>query len=304
VKEKDTKTHQSRRVTLDEVTVEVLAEHKACCEQRAAVCGVAVDAKGFVFSTSPDGTQPLLPNTVSGRVSQLSKRLGLAVNLRDLRHYAATEMLTNGVDLRTTAGRLGHGGSTTLKVYTHFLPAPDLRAAQVLAKSLPPSTLGRESRVTVPTFQHGYPKQDMPITRPAPKHSPNRAACRPGQPRQSPAWASQSPAPNPSPAQRASRADGYRPAHHRRPAQRRCYLGCRVAHRRRRGSTMSTVAERSSAPQARELTAEEGRAYVDEISHRLLGMSGEEFRRAWEAGELNADDDDVLHVALLLPLGW
>lgn len=67
---------------------------------------------------------------------------------------------------------------------------------------------------------------------------------------------------------------------------------------------MSTVAERSSAPQARELTAEEGREYVDEISRRLLGMSGEEFRRAWEAGELNADDDDVLHVALLLPLGW
>jgi hypothetical protein len=67
---------------------------------------------------------------------------------------------------------------------------------------------------------------------------------------------------------------------------------------------MSTLAERSSAPQARELTVEEGRACVDEISRCLLGISGEEFRRAWEAGELNIDDDNVLHVALLLPLGW
>ncbi|MGH8898455.1 MAG: tyrosine-type recombinase/integrase [Egibacteraceae bacterium] len=97
LKEKDTKTHQSRRIALDEVTAEILAEHQARCAQRAAVCEVAVDPKGIVFSTSPDGIQPLLPNTVSGRVSQLSKRLGLQINLRSLRHYAATEMLTNGV---------------------------------------------------------------------------------------------------------------------------------------------------------------------------------------------------------------
>ncbi|MGH8929974.1 MAG: hypothetical protein ACRDZO_04895 [Egibacteraceae bacterium] len=51
-------------------------------------------------------------------------------------------MLTNGVDLRDLP-RLCHGaGTTTLRVYTHFLPAPDLRAAQLLAKSVrrPPST--------------------------------------------------------------------------------------------------------------------------------------------------------------------
>ncbi|MGH8904365.1 MAG: tyrosine-type recombinase/integrase [Egibacteraceae bacterium] len=118
--EKDTKTHQSRRVALDVVKAEVLAEHKARCEQRAAVCGVTLDPKGFVFSTSLDGREPLLPSTVSGRVSQLSKRLGLQVNLRNLRHYA-----------------------TTLKVYTHFLPAPDLRAAQVLARGLPRPPSGK-----------------------------------------------------------------------------------------------------------------------------------------------------------------
>jgi len=138
VREKDTKTHQSRRVALDRLTAEILAEHRARCDERAAFSGVEVQPNGFVFSASPDGTDPLMPDSVTGRLNRLSKKLGIKVNLRSLRHYAATEMLTNGVDLRTTAGRLGHGdgGTTTLKVYTHFLPAPDLRAAEVLARSI------------------------------------------------------------------------------------------------------------------------------------------------------------------------
>jgi len=41
----------------------------------------------------------------------------------------------------------------------------------------------------------------------------------------------------------------------------------------------------------------------DERAQRLLGMGGEEFRRRWEAGELDPDDDRVLRLAMLLPLG-
>ncbi|MGH8897578.1 MAG: site-specific integrase [Egibacteraceae bacterium] len=83
VREKDTKTRQARRVALD------------------------------------DGAEPLLPDSVTGRLNRLSKRLGVKVNLRSLRHYAATEMLTNGVDLR---------------------------AAQVLAKSVPRPPRSRMGR--------------------------------------------------------------------------------------------------------------------------------------------------------------
>jgi hypothetical protein len=56
-------------------------------------------------------------------------------------------------------------------------------------------------------------------------------------------------------------------------------------------------------PEPRELTAEEGRAAFDERARRLMGMSGPEFRRAWEAGELDANDDRVLWLVMLLPLG-
>ena len=138
-RDKDTKTHQARRVALDTVTAEILTEHRARCDERAAACAVDLRADGYVFSPTPTGSQPLMPDTVTARLRTLSTRLGIKVNLRSLRHYAATEMLTNGVDLRTAAGRLGHGagGTTTLRVYTHFLPAPDLKAAEVLARSVP-----------------------------------------------------------------------------------------------------------------------------------------------------------------------
>jgi integrase len=84
-KDKDTKTHRSRPLALDEVTAEILAEHRTRCEQRAATCSVAVDPDGYVFASSPDGKEPVLPETVTGRVLQLSKRLGVKVTLRNLR---------------------------------------------------------------------------------------------------------------------------------------------------------------------------------------------------------------------------
>ncbi|MGH8933467.1 MAG: tyrosine-type recombinase/integrase [Egibacteraceae bacterium] len=138
-REKDTKTHQSRLLEVDELTAEILAEHAARCEARAAACNVLVRPDGFVFSTSPDGAEPIVPDSVTQRINRLARRLEVPVTLRALRHYAATQMLTRGVDLRTAAGRLGHGdgGTTTLRVYTHFLRGPDRRAAELLAGSIP-----------------------------------------------------------------------------------------------------------------------------------------------------------------------
>jgi len=55
--------------------------------------------------------------------------------MHDLRHYVATRLLSEGVDVRTVAGRLGHrNASTTLNLYSHFLPAADREAANVLGR--------------------------------------------------------------------------------------------------------------------------------------------------------------------------
>ncbi|MCX6023622.1 MAG: hypothetical protein NTZ05_18185 [Chloroflexi bacterium] len=56
--------------------------------------------------------------------------------------------------------------------------------------------------------------------------------------------------------------------------------------------------------QYRELTHEEGAALFDQRARQWLGMSGDEFVRAWDAGRFddNADRTEVMHVAMLLPL--
>ena len=68
----------------------------------------------------------------------LADELGIVEPLKNLRHFNATQLLAAGVDLRTTAGRLGHsdGGATTLRVYASFSQPADQRAAELLAGDL------------------------------------------------------------------------------------------------------------------------------------------------------------------------
>jgi integrase len=92
-----------------------------------------------VFSDTPGGGAPLLPDSVTQRFRRLARRHGVPATLHSFgRHYAATQLLAAGVDLRTVAGRLGHGGggATTLRVYASFVAAADRRAAELLGRQL------------------------------------------------------------------------------------------------------------------------------------------------------------------------
>jgi integrase len=138
--EKDTKTHQNRRVTLDSETVEIMREHRQRHDERAADLGVVVQPDGFVFSLAPDCSTWLKPGSVSQRYRRLVNRLGIDTHLHCLRHYSATELISAGVDPRTVAGRLGHagGGATTLRVYSAWVAEADQRAAVALAARMSP----------------------------------------------------------------------------------------------------------------------------------------------------------------------
>jgi integrase len=134
-REKDTKTHQARRIAMDEATAAVLVEHLERCRTRADVYGCELAAEGYVFSLDPDGRSPRLPDSVSRRMARSARRLGMpGRHLHEFRHYSATQLLAAGVDLRTVAGRLGHGGggAVTLRVYASFVAAPDRRATELL----------------------------------------------------------------------------------------------------------------------------------------------------------------------------
>lgn len=59
------------------------------------------------------------------------------ITLHGLRHTNATLLISEGVDIRTVAGRLGHSvASTTLNVYTHELKTADAIASDSLAEIL------------------------------------------------------------------------------------------------------------------------------------------------------------------------
>ncbi len=96
-------------------------------------------------------------------------RLGFDMHIHQLRHYSATELIAAGVDVRTVAGRLGHGagGATTLRVYSAWVAEADQRAAGNLAARLPmapidlAATAPRPSNAALPAAA----QQDAPYQR-------------------------------------------------------------------------------------------------------------------------------------------
>jgi integrase len=115
--EKGTKTHQQRRITIDDATVALLAAYKRHCAERSGLDDMP--GKARIFSNSPDGCTWLKPDSVSQRYARMCARKPLEwdMHIHQLRHYSATELISAGVDVTTVGGRLGHGGggSTTLR---------------------------------------------------------------------------------------------------------------------------------------------------------------------------------------------
>ncbi|MFD1044290.1 tyrosine-type recombinase/integrase [Kibdelosporangium lantanae] len=143
-KEKDTKTHQNRRIALDSETIVLLSEHEMRARNRLEDLRKEFTNDLFVFTgtKTPDHSQPYSPNAVTQRYKDMATRLGIDTHLHALRHYSATELLTAGVDLPTVAGRLGHGGggATTLRVYAAWVAASDRKAAEILGSRMPKRT--------------------------------------------------------------------------------------------------------------------------------------------------------------------
>ena len=119
-----------RRVSIDAATAELIRRYRAECEGALAVLDRGLPSSSFIFSASVDHSRPRSPSAMTHRFKRLADRLGVDAHLHALRHYAATELLAAGVDLRTVAGRLGHGdGTTTLRHYAAWVDSADRRAA-------------------------------------------------------------------------------------------------------------------------------------------------------------------------------
>src|SRR5690606_2574955 len=85
--------------------------------------------------------------------------------IHKLRHYSATELIAAGVDVRTVAGRLGHGGggTTTLRVYTAWVSESDQRASTKLMARLPVRLPATPAAVQVDDLEAEHPYQAVAV---------------------------------------------------------------------------------------------------------------------------------------------
>lgn len=111
-----------------------MATHHLAMSERAEFCGVALAPAAFVFSDHERGAEPWRPDRVALAFKRLCTELELTgIRFHDLRHFAATNLLSAGIDVRTVSGRLGHANAaTTLGTYAHFVGAADRRAAETI----------------------------------------------------------------------------------------------------------------------------------------------------------------------------
>ncbi|MFI6513571.1 tyrosine-type recombinase/integrase [Streptosporangium sp. NPDC050855] len=134
----DTKTENSDRViTIDEETAATLKAWRKRQTAKRLEWGEAWVDSGRVF-TKENG-EPLRPEYVSERFGTLAARAGLPpVRFHDLRHGAATMLLTAGVPIKVISEILGHATSSfTSDVYTSVAEELSEQAAAAIAAFVP-----------------------------------------------------------------------------------------------------------------------------------------------------------------------
>lgn len=122
-----------RPVAIDSELARLLQAHRRHQVEQALAAGLP--APVWIFSHDA-GVTPWRPDYVSREFRHLRTALGLpaTIRLHDLRHFVATQLLANGVALKTVSERLGHRQmATTADIYAHYVPAADLAAAEVMA---------------------------------------------------------------------------------------------------------------------------------------------------------------------------
>jgi len=143
--EKGTKTHQVRRIGLDDFAVAVLQRHRAEVNAMATSLGLTVLEDGFIFSRSPIGAEPYRPDVVSKFTQRVARAAKVNMHLHALRHFSATQAIAAGYDAVTVGARLGHADpSITLRVYSHALEQRDRDLAASLGNALAPQSGGPE----------------------------------------------------------------------------------------------------------------------------------------------------------------
>lgn len=124
-----TKTGKNRRVAIPADTAEALRKLKAEQAETRLKMGDLWPDNGLVFRNL--NGMPLYPCFVNREINGFTERHGLPhINPHKFRHTAASLLISEGVDVLTVAGMLGHSRvSTTLDIYSHEIASARHRTA-------------------------------------------------------------------------------------------------------------------------------------------------------------------------------
>ena len=98
-----------------------------------AIIGTPCQIQGYVFTR--DNGLPLNPDSITDWLNKFSRDKGLPhIHPHAFRHTAASMMISEGVDLVTTAHELGHANaSTTATIYAHQIEEAQAKATEARA---------------------------------------------------------------------------------------------------------------------------------------------------------------------------
>jgi integrase len=136
-----TKTDEVYDVDLDEIGLAILERHRVTMARRNAELGREMKADDYLFPSPRRMDQHVHPDTVTHFFKNAAKAAGRDEHLHQLRHFAATQLIAAGHDVKTVQGRLGHrSATTTLNIYARQWERNDRAAARTLSKALVPKT--------------------------------------------------------------------------------------------------------------------------------------------------------------------
>ena len=132
-----TKTEQSKRtLKLPQEVMDILCELREFQLRQADIFGDKWVESGRLF-TKENG-EPQHPNTSYHWLEKFCARNGLPFyGLHSFRHLFASLLVSNGVDIVTVSGVLGHSAvSTTSNIYCHMLEDARVRASDTVTSAL------------------------------------------------------------------------------------------------------------------------------------------------------------------------
>lgn len=128
---KSPKTPRSRRsLPLGPTTVAALRRHRVAQDELRLAAGPSYCDYDLVFAQP--GGRAWRPSAFSVAFGRLVRKSGLPhVRLHDLRHSHASQLLSQGVNVKVVSERLGHSSvAITLDVYAHTVPTMQAQAIE------------------------------------------------------------------------------------------------------------------------------------------------------------------------------